>query len=255
MQALWIADAHLSDPASPSYTSLMTLLRESADHVDAVVLLGDFFDLWLGDNRYIVARHRPILDVFSHLRERGVSIHYLKGNHDFLMGDLWTRFLRARIYDLEATFPWDGFRFWASHGENIYKKDYAYRIMRVILRSSFLDRSIRLLSDESAFRLSLRFASLSKGQPNEKKQRDQQTAFTSFARGKIQNGYHAAILGHTHVLQWHVFCVNHAPRLYVNPGSWHEQNTYLWYEDGRFQVRQQGRSDAVTLFDFVLSVP
>lgn len=255
MRALWIADAHLCDPASPPYRALVTLLTQSANSVDAVVLLGDFFQLWLGDNRFIVSRHRPILDVFASLRNQGVSLHYLKGNHDFIMGHIWRHELCARVYEEEASLFWDGYRFLASHGESIYRKDYLYLLMRGLLRSAFLHRSIRLLSDEAALRLSLRFASLSKGKPNQRKLRDHNTAFYAYAKKKIEQGYHATVLAHTHVRQWHLICVNHTPRLYVNPGSWHEEHTYLWYERGRFQVRQYRAPDSIILFDFTFPVP
>jgi len=254
MNAIWISDAHLSDPASPSYTALMDLLNESLAHVDAVVLLGDFFELWLGDNRCILSRHRPILDTLAPFKSHGTSIHYLKGNHDFILGTIWEQVLGARVFDLDADFLWDGYRFFASHGESIYKKDYAYRVMRKFLRNPLLERSIRLLGDEFAARLSVRFASLSGGRPNGRKERDQQTAFLRYARKKLEQGYHAAILGHTHVMQWHVFSVEHAPRLYVNPGSWREQNTYLWYGNGRFQIRQYRKPQPIVLFDFAFSV-
>ena len=254
MNALWISDAHLSDPAASSYAALMDLLHPSKTQVDAVVLLGDFFDLWIGDNRFLISRHRPLLDLFATLRDQGTSIYYLKGNHDFILGKTWEQVIGARILDEEAVFDWDGYRFFASHGEHIYKKDYRYQMMRKLLRSSLLERFIRLLGDESVYRLSLRFASVSHGFPNEKKQREQEAEFFRYAKNKLDSGYHAAILGHTHVIQWQVFSVNHAPRLYANPGSWQEQNTYLWYENGRFQVRKHQASGTEILFDFVISV-
>ena len=65
MNALWISDAHLSDPASPSYTALMNLLHPSTKQMDALVLLGDIFHLWIGDNRLIISRHRSLLDLFA----------------------------------------------------------------------------------------------------------------------------------------------------------------------------------------------
>jgi UDP-2,3-diacylglucosamine hydrolase len=254
MNALWISDAHLSDPASPSYTALLNLLHPSMMQVDAVVLLGDFLDLWIGDNRFLISLHRPLLDLFTALRSRGTSIYYLKGNHDFILGKTWEKDIGARIFEEEAVFNWDGYRFFASHGENIYKKDYGYQAIRKLLRSSLLERSIHLLGDESVYRLSLRFAEASKGKPNEKKQLEQQASFVRYAKDKIENGCHAVILGHTHVMQWQVFSVDHALRLYINPGSWAEKRTFLWYESGRFQVRQFRDPGEEILFDFGFSV-
>jgi UDP-2,3-diacylglucosamine hydrolase len=255
MKALWISDAHLSDPDAPCYTDLMNLLRDSLEQVDELVILGDFFELWLGDNRVIIARHKPLLDIFREYRNRGKSISYLKGNHDFILGKTWEKDIGARIFDEEAFFPWDGYRFFASHGENIYKKDYGYQVIRKILRTPLTEKAIRCLDDEAVVRLSTRFASVSKGRPNKEKEEEQNRLFYQYAKSKLENNFHAAILGHTHVIQWHVIPVDGQPCLYANPGSWSDQKTFLWYENGRFQVRKYvSGQDAKILFDFIFPV-
>jgi len=250
MTALWIADAHLTTPTSPSYRAILEVLRQYQDQVDTLVLLGDFFELWLGDNRLIIARHRPLLDVIAQYRAQGTDLYYLKGNHDFLLGTFWEKQFGAQIIDEDVIFPWDGYRFFASHGEHIYLKDHKYRVMRKLLRSSLVERVLPRLGDEMLYRMSLRFASVTGGRANRMKQIEQQAASLRYARSHIEQGCHAAILGHTHVIQWHILSVNHAPRLYVNPGSWKEHGTYLWYQNGRFQLRRTSQRDPEILFDF-----
>jgi UDP-2,3-diacylglucosamine hydrolase len=254
MIALWISDAHLSDPAAPPYTSLMTLLQRSMGDLDSVVLLGDFFELWIGDNRILIDRHKPLLDLLRRFRQQGKSISFLKGNHDFILGKTWETDIGARIYDAEAVFDWDGFRFFASHGDHINKKDYAYRIMRKLLRTPLTERLVRRLGDQTMYNLSVRFASAAKGHPDYRKEQAQEALFYQYAKSKIDAHFHAVILGHTHIIQWQILSVNHMPRLYVNPGSWQEQNTYLWYDTGRFQLRKHRVPEAQILFDFICPV-
>ena len=78
--------------------------------------------------------------------------------------------------------------------------------------------------------------------------------FFEFARQKLQEGYQAVLLAHTHVPQWHMLQVGGEERLYANVGSWADQKTYLWYRDGRFQVCKDERSGEKVLFDFTLTV-
>jgi len=253
MKALLVSDAHLADPADAPYTALIDLLRQAMTEVDALVILGDFFDLWLGDNRYIASPHASLLGLVRQYRDHGKSIFYLKGNHDFMLGKIWEEEIGARLFDEEATFAWDGYRFFASHGEHIDKKDYGYRAIRKILRSPAAESAIRWMGEEWIYRLSLRFASAARGRPTAKKVREQNRSFFRYAKSKIESGYHAVILGHTHSAQWHVLSFQGVPCLYVNPGSWSDQRTFLWYQSGRFQLRKYLSSErSENLFDFTL---
>jgi UDP-2,3-diacylglucosamine hydrolase len=71
MRALWIADAHLSDPDSKPYRALLELLERSPREIDTLVLLGDLFEVWLGDHPALLARHRTLLNVLAGVRALG----------------------------------------------------------------------------------------------------------------------------------------------------------------------------------------
>ena len=254
MNVLWIADAHLSDPGTPSYEALCDLLLRSMDEMDSFVILGDLFELWLGDNRILVAKHKPLLEIFCEIRAKGKPIYYLKGNHDFILGKTIENHVGAEIFEEEAVFEWDGYRFLASHGENINKKDRGYRVLRKILRSPWTERMIRALDDRITYRLGTQLGSAVKGRFDEENLKYLQTLYLNYAKNKLSNNCHAVILGHSHRIQWVVIPVNEEKRLYVNPGSWFDENTFLWYQHGRFQLRKYEKSGSEILFDFTFSV-
>lgn len=254
MNALWIADSHLSDPGEPSYEALRTLLNRCMETMDSLVILGDLFELWVGDNQILLSQHESMLDIFYKIRAKGKSIYYLKGNHDFILGKTFEDQIGAEIYEEEAIIEWDGYRFFASHGENIDKKDHGYRVLRKILRNPLTEKAVYALDDRIIHRLGKQVGTLTKGRPNEENLRNLQALYLDYAKEHMRNNCHAVILAHSHRIQWVVVPVDGKKRLYINPGSWSDENTFLWYQKGRFQLKKYGESGDEILFDFVLSV-
>jgi UDP-2,3-diacylglucosamine hydrolase len=254
MNTLWIADAHLSEPASEPYEALRSILARYSTTLDCLVLLGDLFQIWLGDNRILASKHEPLLKTLFELRSQGKQIHYLKGNHDFLLGQVFTESLRAEIYDEEAIFEWDGYRFLASHGEHLDPTDYGYRILRKVLRSRWTETLIRVAGDQQALRVGMRVAAAGKATPNEARLQNTQRQHLAYAESRLREGFHAVILAHTHRVQWHPLAIAGRQAIYVNPGSWIEDRTYLWYSRGSLQLRRFSAGGSSILFDFALSI-
>jgi len=254
MRALWIADAHLSDPSSGPYRSLQELLHRYLEEMDCLVLLGDLFEIWVGDNAFLVSKHRPLLDLLVAIRKRGTEVFYLKGNHDFLLGDLISRTIGSLIFDEEAVFQWDGYRFFASHGDQVNKKDYGYRILKALLRSHWIERAVGLAGDSKSYWIAQHLARVARGGSSEKKTRVAQSLAFRYARDRLNEQYDAVILGHSHILQSYVFTVRGRRRVYLNPGSWSDSCTYLWYHEGKFQIFQHRDAQPRILFDFDFSL-
>jgi len=254
MKALWIADAHLTQPDSDGYASLQDLLLQYAERMDCLVILGDLFALWLGDNRILLEKHAPLLKTLTDLRHRGKRIYYLKGNHDFLLGKIFEEEIQAEIFEGDAIFEWDGYRFFASHGDTIDSRDYGYRILRRILRGPWTARIVGALKDEQTLRIGMRLAKTAKATPDERRIKGLASSIRNFAVGILQKDIQAVILAHTHRKCWEVLNIGGEQRLYLNPGSWLEERTFLWTSGGTFELRQMDSGQSRILFDFSLQV-
>ena len=85
MATMFISDLHL-DAARPEITALFARFLEGpARQADALYILGDLFEAWVGDDDpsdpgALVARH------LRALTDAGVPVAFIRGNRDFLLG-------------------------------------------------------------------------------------------------------------------------------------------------------------------------
>jgi UDP-2,3-diacylglucosamine hydrolase len=78
--------------------------------VSALYINGDLFDFWLGDNQLCLVEYRPLLETLRELRDEGVEVVYIEGNHDFYLGKYFTDVLGASVFSRECIRNIDGKR-------------------------------------------------------------------------------------------------------------------------------------------------
>lgn len=86
MATLFISDLHLCSKR-PAITELfLDFLKQDAISADALYILGDFYEFWVGDEIAMTGEYRPITEALQTLTARGVAVYILPGNRDFLLG-------------------------------------------------------------------------------------------------------------------------------------------------------------------------
>lgn len=250
MRTLWIADAHLSDPLSEPYRVLLELLERIMKEMDTLVLLGDLFEVWLGDHPTLLSLHRPLLDLLIRIRSLGKDIFYLKGNHDFLIGNTIQDEIGVTVSGDEAIFSWDGYRFLASHGDQINKRDRGYQVLRTVLRSTWTETLLTSIGPSASLHIARALARVAGGDRNPRAVRTARAAHLRFARARLRGPIDAVLLGHSHLLEWRVFSIGEKRKIYLNPGSWADSRTYIRYVPGRFQILRHRYDRSEVLFDF-----
>lgn len=90
MSTLFISDLHLCSE-QPGITQLfMNFLHQQASDAEALYILGDLFETWIGDDD-INSYNKTIIAALAELTARGVPTYFMPGNRDFLIGQ---RFLQ-----------------------------------------------------------------------------------------------------------------------------------------------------------------
>jgi UDP-2,3-diacylglucosamine hydrolase len=131
---LFVSDLHL-DASRPQVTALfLEFLREEASRAEALYILGDLFEAWVGDDM----SGEPADSVRSGLKElvaSGVPVFLMRGNRDFLFGPRFAEQTGAQLLPDPAVILLDGEPTLLMHGDLLCIDDLAYQAFRQQVRS------------------------------------------------------------------------------------------------------------------------
>lgn len=129
MNTLFISDLHLT-PSRPDITEcFVRFMREEAIHADALYVLGDLFEFWIGDDDTSSFAHQ-IRNEFKQLVDHGVPCYFSHGNRDFLVGKRFSKQTGVQLLEEEAVIDIYGRRAVVMHGDTLCTDDVKYLAYR-----------------------------------------------------------------------------------------------------------------------------
>ncbi len=147
---LFISDLHLAN-AFPQTTALFFhFLHKMAPQAEALYILGDLFEYWLGDD---MLDHDPMSQdvalAIGALAQRGVKVFFMAGNRDFLVGERFARQAGFEILPDPTLIHLYGQRVLLMHGDTLCTDDLDYQRFREEVRQpgwrhAFLAQSYRV---------------------------------------------------------------------------------------------------------------
>lgn len=114
------------------FYSLLEHIKESKG---TLVIGGDFFDFWFNYNGYAPSEYLDIFEKLKKLKNNGVDIYYVLGNHDYWDFGFFNRTFSKESFKDQFQFTIDGQDFLVIHGDGVLKEDFGYRLFRSIIRS------------------------------------------------------------------------------------------------------------------------
>ncbi len=197
MSVAIVADSHLGGPggeAGPLVEQLDSLAQSGCRRL---LLLGDIFQIWLGDRRYETAEIAAVIPALERLRERGVRVDYIEGNRDFFIAGSSYQTALDHV-GTEVSFEVEGVRYLAVHGDGLNDKDYQYRFWRWLSKSALS----RFFWTRLPRRLAARLVGSTERRLSDTnfkhKQRIPEEAIRSYAERRLAEGYDVLLLGHFH---------------------------------------------------------
>lgn len=140
MQTLFISDLHLEDNRPQSTEMLTGFLRGTARSADALYILGDLFEFWIGDD-FLTETARRVAEELGELPLAGVPCYFLHGNRDFLLGEQYARLVGMELLPETLVVDLHGTRTLLLHGDTLCTDDAGYQAFRQQVRQpSFRDQ-------------------------------------------------------------------------------------------------------------------
>lgn len=242
---IYVSDLHIRSAEDPLYRKLLAVMA-GVRAPTVFVLGGDVFDLFVGAMPIFLERYAEFLESLRRLARAGVEIHYIEGNHDFLLKRVFADEPAIRVHPREHALTVGKARFYLAHGDLVDRSDWGYLALRGFFRSPVLRLMVRTFRGEwiegigsfSAKRSKGRAARTPTGLPAEKIER-LRTIYRSFASEKIRAGCDFVILGHCHDLDQFKFKVGDRAGQYMNAGYPPIHGSYVAWVDGASELERR----------------
>lgn len=140
---IWLAsDIHLGPDVPATCAVFLEFLESARGRADALLLCGDIFDAWIGDDLAVLEPAAWLSPVLQRLRElaQHMPLWLGRGNRDFLMGPVLAEHLGARLLPDTVCLTTDCGDLLLSHGDEYCTEDRAYQRFRRIVRNAAVQR-------------------------------------------------------------------------------------------------------------------
>jgi len=242
MNTLIFGDVHLEvgpKGAKTQHEFTQFLRSINPEECDTIIILGDLFDFWFEYKHVVFSGYFEVLRAFADLRERGISLHLICGNHDFWAGPFLTQ-LGFTIHPDRYACNLGPHRALFVHGDGTNPKDYGYRIFKPIARWQPVICAFRLLHPDWAMALAQSVSHRSRRyrapiDPSESKEIIAMQAYALTLLERDEADF--VFCGHTHYPVREEFQTPNGTRTYINIGDWQVRRTYLVW-DGKEVLRK-----------------
>lgn len=134
MSTLFLSDLHLEDSQPRTTGWLLGFLAGPARDAEAVYILGDLFEYWIGDDA-LSATAGEVASAINTLSSSGVPCYFMHGNRDFLLGEAYAAQAGITLVHEPLVIDLYGIRTLLLHGDSLCTDDVKYQAFRLQSRS------------------------------------------------------------------------------------------------------------------------
>ncbi|WP_339721803.1 UDP-2,3-diacylglucosamine diphosphatase [uncultured Paraglaciecola sp.] len=222
----FISDLHLSADREDINHCLFEFLHEKAVQADALYVLGDLFEVWIGDddqNSFTLS----IAKAFHALSQSGVPVYFIHGNRDFLIREPFAKQAGFKILPEQVVIDLYGEATLIMHGDELCTKDIDYQRFRKKARSWWWPRIMLSLPLATRRKLAIKGRAASQ-QKQSKLSADIMDVTPEEVLNTMQKfAVKRLIHGHTHRPAIHELVINSQAAQRIVLGDWYEQGSVL----------------------------
>jgi len=227
LHSIFVSDLHLS-PERPHINQVFfDFAAGTAAQAEAVYILGDLFEYWVGDDDLADSFNASVADALAALSGKGVKLRLMQGNRDVLLGAAFARRCGAELLADPTQLELHGTKTLIMHGDTLCTDDVKYQRFRSCVRNPVIQRLFLFLPR------ALRRAQIHRMRTESEKHKHGASAeIMDVAQATVEqvlreHGYPRLIHGHTHRPARHVHTVDghRCERWVLN--DWYQRGGYL----------------------------
>ena len=232
MERIFISDLHLDANRENLTLAFTQFLSERCQTIDELYILGDFFELWLGDDDHS-ALNSGVIEALSSLP---CDVFIMHGNRDFLIGEAFCDAAGAKMLPDPHPIILGNQPALLMHGDSLCTRDEEYMKARNLLRSAAFQRDF--LSKQMPERKILAEQIRGKSQKVSREKAEEIMDVTPEEVIKVMDQAKASVLvhGHTHRPAVHEVDLHFGAGTRYVLGDWHTSMQFLKATDSDLQL-------------------
>jgi len=232
---LFISDLHLDDRRPETTQLLLQFLQDEAGNADALYILGDLFEYWLGDD--VPSRcATQVAGALRSLADKGVPCFFMHGNRDFLLREAYAKQAGMTLLPEEHVIDLYGERVLLMHGDSLCTDDTPYQQFRTLVRNPAWQDDFLTKTPQERFQVAMQARDASAEHKGNVDMGimdvNQGEVVAAFERHGVQKMIH----GHTHRPATHELEANGKPAHRIVLGDWYTQSSVLRVSPGKFEL-------------------
>ena len=235
MSTLFISDLHLSGERENITTMFIDFLEQRASSADALYILGDLFEVWMGDDM-ILPDYMPCINKMKQLADNGTPLYIMHGNRDFLMAEQFTELSGATLIQDPTIIDLYGTPTLLMHGDSLCTDDIDYQKFKTMVRNPDWQEEFLSKTAEERLAMAAKLREASKEAMTNKTMDIMDVNQEAVETTMLEHGIKQLIHGHTHRPAIHDFIVNDENMKRIVLGDWYEQGSVLVCDDDGCQL-------------------
>ena len=233
----FISDAHLGAHSEEiekiKVTNLISFLKSIKKKADYLYIVGDLYDFWFEYSKVIPKVNLKVLANLNQLVESGIEVRYLTGNHDLWQDGYLQNEIGVKIYHEPVEVNHNSLKLFIAHGDGLAKRNWSLRLQKRVFKNPVNIFLYRLLHPDIGIPLAMKVSAKSSEREEKRFEQD----YRDFATAKLNEGFQAVILGHTHVPLFEKINSGY----YINLGDWMKKFTYLEMTGKKLELKSWGK--------------
>jgi UDP-2,3-diacylglucosamine hydrolase len=240
MATLFISDLHL-DPARPDITSqALEFLATETRGVDALYILGDLFEAWVGDDDPEPEKRR-VIAALKTLTDAGLPCFFMHGNRDFLVGEGFAAASGCTLLADPTVIELYGTRLLLMHGDTLCTDDHEYQAFRQMVRNPAWQQLMLAKPLQERLMLAKHLRETSAASMAGKSMEIMDVNQGAVADAMRSQGVYTLLHGHTHRPAVHRFEVDGQVAVRIVLGDWYTQGSAVFWDADGFDLRSLPR--------------
>ncbi len=228
----FISDLHLSAAQPAMVTLFCHLLTDCIGQLDALYILGDFFDSWVGDD-ITDATSQRLIAALAAAHNQALPLYLLPGNRDFLLGKRFSQQSGCQLLPDEYVVNLYGMPVLLMHGDTLCTQDVTYQRFRRFSRRALPQTLFLLLPAALRRRIAIRMRQNSERYTRRTAAPIMDVTPEAVSDVMQKQGVRHLIHGHTHRPACHSLLIAGEPAQRIVLPAWHNSgDILLWGTDG-----------------------